>query len=171
MEVSHRDNRDKAAARHQLPLCTSKISVSSLILYRTIMWHLSLWNKCLVFSGKSFSWEKSRIQSWVFSLKLSYMKRLPIKWEPKVNIHLNYISPAEIIMVVLFSKELCPISPQSLLDVPEYLNSEFHNISVRNSSCVGQLVAHSSSLLMVFFEKLQYVLISLEFGGWGLISV
>lgn len=73
-------NRDTAAARHQLPLCTSKISVPSLILYRTIMWHLSLWNRqSCVFSGKSFPWEKSRIQSWVFSLELSYMKGLPIK--------------------------------------------------------------------------------------------
>lgn len=74
-------------------------------------------------------------------------------------------------MVVLFSKEVCTISLQSLSDVPEYLNSEFHNtlIYVRNSSYVGQ--PHRLSLLMVFFEKLQDVLISLEFWGWGLISV
>lgn len=74
-------------------------------------------------------------------------------------------------MVVLFSKEACTIS--LLFDLPEYLSSEFCNtlISVRNSSYVGQLVAQSSSLLIVFFEKLQDVLISPEFWGWGLISV
>lgn len=76
-------------------------------------------------------------------------------------------------MVVLFSKEVCTIFLQSLFDVSEYLNSEFHNtlISVRNSSYVGQLVAHSSFLLIVFFENLQDVLMSLEFWAWGLISV
>lgn len=34
------------------------------------------------------------------------MKWLPIKKETKVKIHINYISPAEIIKVVLFSKEV-----------------------------------------------------------------
>lgn len=67
-------------------------------------------------------------------------------------------------MVVLFSKEVCTISIQSLFDVPEYLNNEFHNtlFFVRNFSYVGQ--PHRSSFLMVFFEKMQDVLISLDFG-------
>lgn len=71
-------------------------------------------------------------------------------------------------MVVLFSNKVFTIS--LLFNLPEYLNSEFHNtlISVRNSSYAGHPVGHSSSLLMVFFEKL---LISFEFWGWGLISV
>ena len=65
---------------------------------------------------------------------------------------------------MLFFKEV-KFSLQSLCDVLEDLKSEFDNIiaSVRNSSYAGQPEAHSSSLAMVFFEKLQDVIISPNF--------
>lgn len=96
------------------------------------------------------------------------MKRMSIKWETMVNVHINYISLAGIFVVLLLSKEV-HISPAVTLWCTrrphKWIWYHYYSVRVLNSL---MLIQHL--LAMVFFEKLLDVFISLEFCFWGLIS-